>query len=68
MKTIRGGGIVIKVILREDESIESLIKRFKTSVKKSGILDDLKRHKFFTKKSLAKKEKSKLARIKNRRK
>ena len=68
MKIIRGGEIVPKVILREDESVDSLIKRFKTSVKKSGILDDLKRHKFFTKKSLARKEKSKLARIRNRRK
>ena len=57
-----------KVVLREDETLDSLLKRFKTSVKKSGNLDDLKRHQFFTKKSIARKEKSKLARIKNRRK
>lgn len=56
-----------KVVLREGEELDSLIKRFKTAVKKSGNLDDLKRHRFFTKKSIARKEKSKLARIKNRR-
>ena len=56
-----------RVTLREGEDLESLIKRFKTSVKKSGNLDDLKRHKFFTKKSIARKEKSKLAMIRDRR-
>ena len=55
-----------KVVLRDEESVDSLIRRFKTAVKKSGNLDDLKRHQYFTKKSIARKQKSKLARIKNR--
>lgn len=55
-----------KVVLRDDETLESLIARFKSAVKKSGNLEDLKKHKFFTKKSIARKEKSKLAKIKNR--
>ena len=62
-----GGNIQLpKVILQKDEQLDSLIKRFKSQVKKSGKLDDLKRHEFFLKKSIRRKEKSKLARIKNR--
>ena len=62
------GGIsqLPKVILQKDESLDSLIKRFKSQVKKSGILDDLKRHEFFMKKSIKRQQKSKLAKIKNR--
>ena len=57
-----------KVELKPEETTDSLIKRFKSAVKKSGNLEDLKRHRFFTKKSIARKEKSKLARIKSRKK
>lgn len=35
------------VTLRDGESVESLIARFRTAVQHSGILRDLKEHKFF---------------------
>lgn len=55
-----------KVELKQDESIDSLIRRFKNQVKKSGNLEDLKKHNYFLKKSLRRREKAKLARRKNR--
>lgn len=39
------------VTLNEGESIESLLKRFKFSVARSGILRDLKDHRFFRSKA-----------------
>ncbi len=54
-----------KVIAREGEDLDSLIRRFKKAVEKAGILEDVKKHEYFLKKSLRRKQKSKLARIKN---
>ena len=54
-----------KVIAREGEDLDSLIRRFKKAVQKVGILEDVKKHEYFLKKSLRRKQKSKLARIKN---
>lgn len=57
-----------KVKLREGETTDVLISRFKTLVKKSGILTDCKKHEFFLKKSLKRKKKSEEARKLTRRK
>ena len=54
-----------KVIAREGEDLDSLIRRFKKLVEKSEILQDVKKHEYFLKKSLRRKQKSKLAKIKN---
>ena len=53
---------MVKVVLREGETSEELTRRFKTAVKKSGILQECRRHEFFLKKSLARKRKSEEAR------
>ena len=53
---------MIKVVLREGETAEELTRRFKTAVKKSGILQECRRREFFLKKSLARKRKSEEAR------
>ena len=53
---------MVKVVLREGETSEDLVRRFKTTVKKSGILQECRRHEFFLKKSLARKHKSEEAR------
>ena len=45
----------ITVVAREDEPIESLIKRFKKKVMKSEILKDIKRHMYYEKPSRLKK-------------
>lgn len=47
----------------EKESADSMLRRFKKQVKKDGIIEDCRRREFFLKKSLARKEKSKRARI-----
>ena len=57
-----------KVVARSGETLDELLRRFKKQVNNSYILQDYKKHDFFLKKSLRRKEKSKLARIKNRRK
>jgi small subunit ribosomal protein S21 len=62
--------LACKVKLREGETTDSLLARFKTQVKKSGILTECRKREFFLKKSLKRKRKSeearKLARQKGR--
>ena len=53
---------MVKVVLREGETGEDLVLRFKTTVKKSGVLQEGSRHEFFLKKSLKRKRKSEEAR------
>ena len=57
-----------KVKLREGETTDALLARFKSLVKKSGILKEYKKHDFFLKKSLKRKRKSEEARKLARRK
>jgi small subunit ribosomal protein S21 len=45
-----------------NESIDSLLRRFKKAVEKSGILSDLKKHEFFEKPSVKRKKKQIAAR------
>ena len=52
----------------EKESIDSMLRRFKKQVKKEGILQECRNREFFLKKSLARKEKSKRARIARKKK
>ena len=59
---------MVKVVLREGETAEDLIRRFKTAVKKSGILQECRKSEFFLKKSLEKKRKSEEARKEKRKK
>lgn len=54
-------------IKREQEDpnfyLDSMLKRFKKQVIESGVLEECRRREFFLKKSLARKEKSKRAKI-----
>jgi len=47
---------------RPNENIESLLKRFKRAVEKSGVLADLKKHEFYEKPSVKRKKKQAAAR------
>jgi len=62
--------LACKVKLRDNETSDALIARFKSLVKKAGILSEYKKHDYFLKKSLKRKRKSeeaaKLARRKGR--
>ena len=54
-----------KVIFNQarGEDLDSLLRRFKKQVKRDNIIEDCKKHQFFLKKSLKRKEKSKRAKI-----
>ena len=54
-----------KVIAREGEDLDSLLRRFKKLVQRCEIIEDVRKHEYFLKKSLKRKQKSKLAKIKN---
>ena len=58
----------MKILLREGETLDEGMARFKRCVKSAGILDACKRHEFFLKKSLRRKEKSKAAALKSKKK
>ena len=50
------------VIPRPNESIDSLLRRFKKIVDRSGVLQDLRKHEFYEKPSVRRKRKSAAAR------
>jgi small subunit ribosomal protein S21 len=55
-----------KTVIHDGENFDDVMRRFKRSVNKSGILADQKRHQAFYKKGLKRKMKSELARRKSR--
>ena len=57
-----------KVIARPDETVDALLARFKTKIKKANILAEYKKHDYFLKKSMRRKRKSEEARKLARRK
>ena len=50
------------VVVREDESFEDALRRFKKQIQKSGILGEAKKRRAYDKPSVKKKKKSLLAR------
>jgi len=55
-----------QVILGEDESIESALRRFKRSVSKAGVFPDMRKHRHFET-PLQKRKRKAMARHKQRR-
>lgn len=53
----RQRGVWVQVTLRDGESQEQLLKRFRSAVQRAGILQDVKRRRYFVSKS----EKARLA-------
>lgn len=59
---------MVKVVMGKDANdVDTLLRKWKTKVKKSGIIDECRKREYFLKKSLARKRKSEMAR-KNKRK
>jgi len=56
-----------EVRIRENESFEKALRRFKKRCEKAGILSDLRKHRHFEKPSERRKRKANAARRKNRR-
>jgi len=50
------------VVVREDESFENALRRFKKQLQKSGVLGEAKKRRAYDKPSIKKKKKSLLAR------
>ena len=55
---------MVRVHAKENESIDKLIQRFKSAVKKSNILLEVKNREYFLKKSLKRQRKSEQSRLK----
>ncbi len=56
--------MAVKTVLREGETLDEGMRRFKRSVNKSGILLESRKREFFLKTALRRKMKSELARRK----
>ncbi len=56
--------MVVKTVLREGESLDDAMRRFKRSVNKSGVLIEARKHESYLKTNLKRKMKSELARRK----
>lgn len=59
---------MVKIIAREGETVDDVLRRFKKAVSNARVMDDCRKHEFFLKKRLRKEQKAKLSRIANRKK
>ena len=55
---------MVRVHAKENESIDKLIQRFKSAVKKSNVLLEVKNREYFLKKSLKRQRKDEQSRLK----
>jgi len=55
-----------EVRVKENESLESALKRFKRSCAKAGVLSDLRKHEHFESPSVKRRKKSEAARAKKK--
>ncbi len=56
--------MAVKTVIREGESLDDALRRFKRSVNKSGILMESRKREFYLKTGLRRKMKSEMARRK----
>ncbi len=56
--------MAIKTVVREGESLDDALRRFKRSVNKSGVLMESRKREFYLKTGLRRKMKSEMARRK----
>ena len=57
-----GGNVMSEIRLKENESLESALKRFKRSCAKSGVLAEVRKREHYEKPSVKRKKKSEAAR------
>lgn len=63
-----GGKTMSEIRVKENESLESAIKRFKRSCAKDGVIAEYKKREHYVSPSLKRKQKSEAARKNNKRK
>jgi small subunit ribosomal protein S21 len=61
-----GGDTMAQVIVRDNESLESALKRFKRSCARDGVMSELRKREHYEKPSVKRKKKSEAARKKAR--
>jgi small subunit ribosomal protein S21 len=64
--SVEGGQTMPKTIVREKESIEDALRRFKRDVSKSGTLQEARKREFYLKPSVERKERQRAARSKKK--
>jgi small subunit ribosomal protein S21 len=64
--SVEGGQTMPKTIVREKETIEDALRRFKRDVSKSGTLQEARRREFYLKPSVERKERQRAARSKKK--
>lgn len=64
-KRRRGEKLMPKTIVRENESLDEALRRFKRQVNKAGILAEARKREFYLKPGLRRKMKSEMARRKS---
>ncbi len=64
--SVEGGQNMPKTIVREKESIEDALRRFKRDVSKSGTLQEARKREFYLKPSVERKERQRAARSKKK--
>jgi small subunit ribosomal protein S21 len=63
---VEGGQTMPKTVVREKESIEDALRRFKREVSKSGNLQEARKREFYLKPSVERKERQRAARSKKK--
>ena len=61
------GVLMAEVIIKDNESLDSALKRFKRQCSRDGIIADVRKHESYKKPSVKRKEKSEAARRKKKR-
>lgn len=64
--SVEGGQTMPKTVVREKESIEDALRRFKRDVSKSGTLQEARKREFYLKPSVERKERQRAARAKKK--
>jgi len=59
---MKGGDVVSEIIIKDNESLDSAIKRFKRQCAKSGVLSEVRKREHYMKPSIKRKKKSEAAR------
>ncbi len=65
---VEGGITMSEIRVKENESLESALKRFKRSCAKDGVIAEVKKREHYVSPSLKRKQKSEAARKNNKRK
>ena len=63
----REGGLMVEVILGENDRLDWALKQFRRKVKRSGLFKDMKKRRYYEKPSVARNRKKATARRRNAR-